>query len=128
MPDEEGPRQLQRVEHLQQICTQAGHVVPALGDGGATEAAPAHAQHPPTIEKRGREIVEDVSGVAEPGEQDDRRPVAAPVQHLQRDPLAHVHRSHEVWSAGLDLHDVAITAAYDLWRRARRAGRGYNRR
>ena len=98
------------VEHAQQIGAQARHVIAALGDGGGTEATPAHAQHMPAVEKCGRQIVENVSRVTEPGEQDHRRPVAAPVQHLQRDPLVHVHGACNVWRTRLDLHDAAFRA------------------
>src|SRR5262249_4466551 len=74
---------LQGIEHSQNVIGQALIVVSGRGVARLAVAASSHAVDMAAVAQLGREVIEDVRGIAASGEQNDGTARAAPVEHLK---------------------------------------------
>jgi hypothetical protein len=77
--------EMQRIENGDDVVAEMAGVIVGSGGAGRAESAARDGVDVVGRYKRGREIIEDVGGVAASGEEDERAAGAAPVEHFKMD-------------------------------------------
>src|SRR5580704_4170718 len=89
--------QMQAIEDITEIVCQRADVVAVFWVRGGARASTREADYLKPVDQLRREIVEDVGAVPEAGQQNERFPAAAPVQHLEPGRWVNRHEPHSVW-------------------------------
>ena len=97
MPHQDGALDSHRIEELSEVIHERVDVVSRLWFARLPVTTTGQAQDVEMVCKLWGQIIEDVGGVSEPGQKDQRFALASPVQYLQRypiylDELFHVRR------------------------------------
>src|SRR6185436_13129725 len=85
MAYQDNPRELQRVEHSPEIGGAGCQLIARARLARGPIASTGNREDMMVVGKLGGEVVESVRHVLKPGEEDERWPRAAPVEHLEPD-------------------------------------------
>src|SRR6185295_10167361 len=85
MADENGFVESELVDNREHVFAQPRNVIAGLGSGGDAVSASRNGDDTPRANQLRREVVKDVTGVSESGEQHNLTTLAAEIEHLELD-------------------------------------------